>query len=335
MTDENLIDIAEKVVKQAQKLGAEHTEVCLVKGTQLSVNIEESSIVKANNKSLTGIGMRVLVNKGIGLASSTQFDKSILDAMVKDAVSLAKVSNPNPDNIGFAQLSDNYPEVKGLFDKKIASLGSNELVEYAIQGLNASLDVHKDFNISGMVNQTIGSKIIVNSNGINVASDTTAMQLYFNSKLRKDDDIGVAGEFAFGRKLAEIDPEKTGRVSGEKALKMLGGKKIDSGAYPFLLDERATRSTVGGIISQGVSAYNIIQGTAFFNDRLAEEIASNSLTVKDNPLEAGGYGSRYFDDEGTPSQQTVIVEKGTLLSYLSDVYTSKKLDIPNTGSASK
>jgi len=335
MTNNELIDIANKVVKMAQKSGAEHTEVFLMQGDQLSVNLEESSIVKANSKSLSGIGMRVLINNAIGLASSTQFDKNILEAMVKDAVALAKANNPNPDNVGFAQPPDQYPKVEGLFDKNLANLDSSELVELAIRGLDASLEIEPAFNVAGVAGLTVGSKIIANSNGVNVNSDQTFLQMYINCNITKDDDIGVAYEAFQGRTLKEIDPEKIGKTSGEKALKMLGGKKIESGNYPLILDERATRGTINGIISQGVSAYNIIQGTAFFNDRLAEEIASPILTVVDNPLEIGGTGSRFFDDEGSPSQKTIIVENGTLLSYLSDVYTSKKLDIPNTGSASK
>ncbi|MGC9779731.1 MAG: TldD/PmbA family protein [Candidatus Heimdallarchaeota archaeon] len=329
------IEIAEKVVNLAQKLGAEQSEVCLLQGNQLSINLEESSIVKANSRSSTGIGLRVFIKKASGLASSTQFGKSILESMTKDAVSLAKASNPDPDNIGFAQPPDKYPEVAGLYDKKLANMSSEALVEFAIRALNAGLEVDSTFNIAGTINLTIGTKIIVNSNSVNVTSDNTFMQIYLSNKITKDDDVGVGMEYNFGRSIDEFDPEEVGKVAAEKALKMLGGKKIDSGNYPFLIDQRATRQTFNGIISRGVSAYNIIQGTAFFNDRLAEEIASSALTIIDNPLEEGGYGSRYFDDEGSPCQKTVIVDKGTLLSYISDVYTAKKLDIPNTGSASK
>ena len=120
MADNTIVALAEKVNKMAQKLGAEHSEVVLIQGKQLSINLEESSIVKANSKSQTGIGLRVLINKAIGLGTSTQFDDSLLEAMVKDAVSLAKVSSPNPDNIGFASKASAYPEVKGLYNKELA-----------------------------------------------------------------------------------------------------------------------------------------------------------------------------------------------------------------------
>ncbi|MCG3219630.1 MAG: TldD/PmbA family protein, partial [Candidatus Heimdallarchaeota archaeon] len=147
--------------------------------------------------------------------------------------------------------------------------------------------------------------------------------------------IGVSFEYGFGRTISEINAEKIGTVAAEKAFKMLGSKKIESGSYPFLLNERATRQSIGGIISRGISAYEIDQGTAFFSDRLGDEIANTSLSILDNPLENGGLSSRPFDDEGTPSQKLTLIKDGVLMTYLSDVYTANKLDIPNTASANK
>jgi len=327
--------LATKIVQQAQKAGANHSEVCLIHGYQYSIRLEESSVVNASRKSLTGLGLRVLIDKAIGLGSSSDLTPTVLNAVVKDAVSLAKASTPNPDNVGLPEVPEKYPSVEGLSDKSLLSLGSDELVEMAITGLDSSLAINEELNVNGVVQLTIASKIIANSNGIETSSKGSYMQMYLNNKIAKGDDIGVGFDYAFGRTLKEIDPTKVGKVAAEKALRMLGGKKISTGDYPFILDQRAARNTIDGIISRGVSAYNIIQGTAYFNDRLGEAIASEILTVVDNPLEPGGYGSRFFDDEGSPTQRTVIVDKGVLLSYLSDFYTAHKLDIPNTGSAGK
>jgi len=335
MTKTDLINIAENVVQKAQKLGADHSEVVLVHGNQLSINLEESSVVKANRRSNTGIGLRVFVNKAVGIGSSTQFDAPILDSMTSDAVSLAKVSQPDPDILDLAHPPEKYPKVPGLYDKKLADLESSKLVEIAIRALNAGLDVDPSFNISGTLTLTIGKKIIVNSNGVCISNDNTFMRIFIDNKITKDDDVGVGFEVQFGRSLDDFNPEEVGKTAAEKALKMLGGQKIESGNYPLVLDERATRMTISGIVGPGVSAYNMIQGTAFFSDRLGDKIANEAITIIDNPLEGGGFRSRFFDDEGTPCQKTKIVDKGTLVSYLSDVYTSKKLDIPNTGSATK
>ena len=335
MTELNLIETGEKIVKKTIKLGADQSEALIMSGNQLSIQIEESSIVKANDLSISGIGLRVLKNKAIGLASSSQITPSILDAMANDAVALAKASSPDPSIVGFAEKASGYPKVEGLYNKDLANLGSDELVDLAIRSLDAALVKDEKLNIGGRFILTVTSHAIVNSNGIAVDTKGTGINVFLNAKIEKGDDVGVGQELAVGRKLADIDPEKIGTTVADKAFKLLGGKKIESNDYPYLLDERAVRTTVRAILNQGISAWNITQGTAYFSDRLGEEIATQSLTAYDNPLQPEGFGARSFDDEGTPCQTLKLVENGTLLTYLSDVYTSHKLDIPNTGSANK
>ncbi|MHA1355126.1 MAG: TldD/PmbA family protein [Candidatus Heimdallarchaeota archaeon] len=335
MTKLDLIETGETIVKKAIKLGADQSEALIISGNQLSIQIEESSIVKANDLSISGIGLRVLKDKAIGIADSSQITPAILDAMATDAVTLAKASSPNPDNIGFAEKTSSYPIVEGIYNKDLANLGSDKLVDLAIAALNAALEKDEKLNISGRFSLTVTNHAIVNSNGVLADTKGTGINIYLSSKIEKDEDVGVGQEFAVGRKLADIDAEKVGASVADKAFKLLGGKKIDSNDYPFLLDERAVRTTVRAILGQGISAWNITQGTAYFSDMLGEDIAAQKLTVYDNPLQAEGFGARSFDDEGTPCQTLKLVENGTLLTYLSDVYTSNKLDIPNTGSADK
>ncbi|MHA1188119.1 MAG: TldD/PmbA family protein, partial [Candidatus Heimdallarchaeota archaeon] len=311
MTKLEIIETGEKIVKKAIKLGADQAEALIINGTQLSIQIEESSIVKANDLSISGIGLRVLKDKAIGMADSSQITPAILDAMATDAVKLAIASSPNPDNVGFAEKASSYPVVEGIYNKDLASLGSDKLVDLAIAALNAALEKDEKLNIGGRFSLTATYHGIVNSNGVAVDTKSTGINIFLSSKIEKDDDVGVGQEFAVGRKLADIDAEKIGATVADKAFKMLGGKKIDSNDFPFLLDERAVRGTIRAILGRGISAWNITQGTAFFSDRLGEEIATEKLTVYDNPLQKEGFGARRFDDEGTPCQTLKLVENGT------------------------
>jgi PmbA protein len=331
----DLHKLAQTVIKKAEKKGADVSEVVFLKGKQMIIELEQSSIVKANNKSISGIGLRLLLDKAVAIGSSTQFDDNSIDGMVKDTVALAKSSSPDPAIVDLAKKAEKYPKVEGLYNKKLANLQSAELVELAIEGLDASLARDENVNVNGRVTLTVGEKLILNSNGVDVHTKESTMNCYFSNKITKNDDVGVSYDYGFGRKLDDIDFARLGKKTTDKAFKNLGGKKITTGEYPFILDERATRQTLNVILNRGISAYQIDQGTAFFSDRLGEVIAGEKLTVYDQPLENGGINSRVFDDEGTSCKKIKIIEDGTLLTYLSDVYTSHKMDIPNTGSATK
>jgi len=59
------------------------------------------------------------------------------------------------------------------------------------------------------------------------------------------------------------------------------------------------------------------------------------LTIIDDGLLPDGLGSNLFDDEGLPCRRNTIIENGVLKTYLCDIYASRKLKLPPTGSASR
>jgi PmbA protein len=66
---------------------------------------------------------------------------------------------------------------------------------------------------------------------------------------------------------------------------------------------------------------------------LGEEVASELVTLVDDPLIPGGPGSRAFDGDGLPSRRNVVVEGGALKTYLLDTYGARKLGLKSTGSS--
>ncbi len=64
---------------------------------------------------------------------------------------------------------------------------------------------------------------------------------------------------------------------------------------------------------------------------MGKKVASDLITVIDGADMEGRFGSFSFDDEGTPSQQTILIENGILKNFLSDKYTAKRLGIHPSG----
>jgi PmbA protein len=64
-------------------------------------------------------------------------------------------------------------------------------------------------------------------------------------------------------------------------------------------------------------------------------VANERVTVLDDGLRAGGFGTRPFDGEGIPASVTPVIEKGVLSNYLLNCYTARKLNMRTTGNASR
>ena len=73
------------------------------------------------------------------------------------------------------------------------------------------------------------------------------------------------------------------------------------------------------------------KGTSAFSGRLGETVASSLCTVVDDGTLADRRGSLTVDDEGTPSQQTVLIEGGRLRGYLQDKHNARLMGMTPTG----
>ena len=73
------------------------------------------------------------------------------------------------------------------------------------------------------------------------------------------------------------------------------------------------------------------KGTSAFAGLLGKRVASPLCTVVDDGTLPGRRGSLNIDDEGTPTQQTVLIEKGVLRGYMQDKMNGRLMGTPSTG----
>jgi len=75
----------------------------------------------------------------------------------------------------------------------------------------------------------------------------------------------------------------------------------------------------------------VLKDHSSFRGSLGKRVASSLVTLADDPTLFGLYGSYPFDDEGTPSRRTALIKEGVLVSFLTDLLTSKEGSFPVTG----
>ena len=73
------------------------------------------------------------------------------------------------------------------------------------------------------------------------------------------------------------------------------------------------------------------KGTSAFSGRMGERVASNLCTVVDDGTLPGRRGSLSIDDEGTPTENTVLIENGILKGYMQDKLNARLMGVRPTG----
>jgi len=119
-----------------------------------------------------------------------------------------------------------------------------------------------------------------------------------------------------------------------RTLIMLGAKKIKTETLPIIIENRVVARFGDGFM-QAMFGRSIQQKQSFLADKKGQKVASQVLTLIDDPFIPGAMGSGIFDNEGMTTRKRVMIDAGVLKEFYVDWYYSRKLSWePTTGSPS-
>ena len=144
---------------------------------------------------------------------------------------------------------------------------------------------------------------------------------------------GFSGHWAFGAtKLEEADLRRV----GETAAAFATASKAEAGFEPGRYDVIISPLVAGNLLAQvarSASAGSMIMGfSMFMQNKPGDVVASEKLTIEDVPRDTEIAGIS-FDDEGVPTRDKPIIEKGVLRNILHNTATAKKMGAESTGNA--
>ncbi|MHA1882944.1 MAG: TldD/PmbA family protein [Candidatus Thorarchaeota archaeon] len=333
----HLLELAEKANKAAEALGAQQVEVYVSSQRAFSIEVENSAIKTAVERRDAGCGVRSVVDKKIGFAYVTTIEEADILETAKKSVALAKASLPDPDFISMVSYSESYPIVKGLYDRSINDLSSEDAAGLIVRTIDATLEGigGKQVAIEAQLAVSSTQRAILNSLGIAQTAESTSVMMYSYPTVKTDETQTASYEYQISRQLSEIDPEWIGEHAAKNVLRSLGAKTVEGGDMPVLFTPLAVGTVLGGGFAGAVNAEEVQYGRSYIADDFGSKIGSSELTIIDNGLLENGVGSRSFDGEGYPSQRTPILEKGVLKNLLHNSYTANKDNVDNTGNASR
>lgn len=329
----NLLDLAKLACAAAVAAGAEFADVSAWNNRSISLQLERSAFKNSDARRSMGISVRAFFRGGIGAASTTGLNKDDAHKVGQQAAELAKMAQPDPDFISLPAPAQ-YREIPGLYDEKLTAYSLADIVEILSGGLHEALQVAPDALVEGGAGVYTGEHAFVNSLGIAVTSPGSSISASISVIVRHGDDVGSFYDYDFARTLDRFNPIGIGERAAQEALRFLGAKKIVGGDLPVVVGPLSSRSIFYGIAS-GINAESVQRGRSWLTGKKGQQIASEVVTLIDDPFIPGGAASSRYDGEGYPRQVTTIVENGVLQTYLHNSYTAGKAKEPNTGHSTR
>ena len=347
LPNENAIDLeslAADVVALAMKAGATDAEAVAREGDEFSVNVRMGEVETLKESGSRGLGLRMFLAQRSGSASTSDLTAEGIRQLVEGALALARVTEEDP----FAGLPETgeFGAVQGdlhLYYNDVYSLGGAERIEWARRAEAAALSADPRITNSdgGSFDAATGRKALANSRGF-VGSYRTSYAGVAAAPLAKDADGRMQrdGWWSSARRLSDVEsPESVGQEAARRTVRRLGARRVATQSVPIIFAPETARTLIGSVF-EAASGDAIWRGASFLAGKLGETIAAPSLTIVDDntmllPTGVGGFGTSPFDDEGLPSQRTVVVENGVLRNYLLNTYTARKLGMRSTHNAAR
>ncbi|MDJ0763485.1 MAG: metallopeptidase TldD-related protein [Myxococcota bacterium] len=117
----------------------------------------------------------------------------------------------------------------------------------------------------------------------------------------------------------------------QRTLNLFAATAPPAGEMPVVLAPATSGILLHEAIGHGMEADFNRKGTSIYATMIGKKVAEDFVTIVDTALEPNSRGAIHVDDEGIPGQRTVLVENGTLVSYLHDKISSKFYNVPPTG----
>ena len=148
---------------------------------------------------------------------------------------------------------------------------------------------------------------------------------------REQGSMGGGGRSDYRYFIDQDRAMEYGKEAVRQALVNLEAEEAPAGNMTVVLGPGWPGILLHEAIGHGLEGDFNRKGTSAFSGRVGERVASDLCTVVDDGTLQGRRGSLSIDDEGTPTEKTVLIENGILKGYMQDKLNARLMGVKPTG----
>jgi len=318
--------VTRQVISKARKLGATDIVAILRSEVERMVKFSNNEILTMEERVGGGAEIFTAIKERRASISINELSEPSISRAIKEVVSLAKMSQPS-------EVYAPLPKGPFKYDKALLKAGKvsgepETLVDHVEAAVNAALAEGAERTAGSLIYSKSKTWLRTSGGAYGVAEEAS-IELSIRAFAAKD----ATGHFvSIAARDEDFKPEEAGKKAGEIARMALNPVQGEPGTYEALLGPMTFAHFIEHLGS-AASAFYVDAGLSFLADKLGFKIASEILTLIDDPTLPGTYGATPFDEEGLPTRRNVIVDGGVLKTFLHNSTTAKKFGAETTANA--
>lgn len=328
---EKLMELGKEATSTATMQGADEAEAYLL--------LEHSDVIDVTNESCYvkkgwrgGIGVRTVIDKSVGFASSSSFGRGVTTEVAKRAVNIAKGSSATlkRELLPYPQTPVGIP---GTFDKRFQTLDLSALTRSLSDLCGNLTSINEITKTKIRMRNKINYQVVVNNHGVEVEDRSTREEVTFLAYASQGSRDEMCEKSTVSDSKMGLENLRSGLHSAvENVLSKLKSKKLDKSLNcPGILGRRTIQYLLSYIFVYAINGSN--KQTSPYKNKLGDSVAAKNITMVDDGTMEGGLHTGLFDHEGVPRQKTTIIQEGILKNFIYDNYTAKLEEKTSTGNA--
>ena len=322
-----------RIIQKGLLTGADYAEIFIEDKTTYSINVENGKVETSAINTTYGAGVRLLNKLQSVYGYTNEVNEKSLTELI---VSLSKSFNEK-QCVFVDKLTKKTAKNLSISEIPFSKVSDEEIIKY----LKSGEDVMKKFDkrimrtTASFMHQF--SKIqIINSKGLFlldekerarcaiscVAADNGKIETGFNGP-------GASAGFEFF--LKNVDIKKLAKEVAEETVMMLDAKECPSGKMPVIIGNGFGGTLFHEACGHPLEASGVAKNLSVFAGKLGQQIASPIVSAIDDGTIPNGWGSNNIDDEGNPTQRTLLIENGILKNYLIDDFNGRRMGMKGNG----
>lgn len=316
------MDILEQLLKQADQ-----AEVAHVKRETTQIEYEGNKLKTSQVSETSGVTVRVVKDGRLGFSSSS--DLSATDRLVQNALESAQFGEELP--IEFPSPAP-APSVV-TFDPAITDYSISHMVEIGHEMIELLVAADENARVDLRIERGVEDFSLLNHTGTDISFKRSPLTILIMLQRVKGDDFLMTFDIQGMTKLGEDMLAPVKRLA-EKLERSKKSASINSGRMPVLFSPGGAL-TLGLPLLQALNGKNVYTGISPMAEKIGEKLFDEKITLVDDPLIDGRYGSAPYDDEGVSHRRNVLIEDGRVNSFFFDLKTAAQMGVESTGNGSR
>ncbi|HOT96525.1 MAG TPA: TldD/PmbA family protein [bacterium] len=338
--NKELFDLASWAIETAKKNGAAASRVAIDRERSVEISYRERRPENIKEAAKRTLSIEIFVDGRFSGQTTSDLRKKALQEFITNAVGTTRLLAKDP----YRSLPDpRYYQGRSTADLQLtdATYGQytpEERHKTARAMEEACLETGGDkvVSVTAQAQDGESESVLLTSNGLEGYHASTYYVGVANMTAQDAGDRRPNGyHYAVAIRRNDLPkPEEIGRTAAMNTLDLLGAKKIKTETLPVIIRNQDVPRVLNALLA-AMYGSSIQQKRSFLADKKGQKIASDVLTLIDDPLLVGGLGSRAFDGDGLAARKRIMIDKGVLNDFFVDWYYSRKLGWePTTGGPS-